>query len=89
MTNTNTPHCGDTCGFVHTQNALYGDRLLPEEKMQLAIKGVQGGQFSQRGAAKEFGVAQKIVEPPSSASESSDSPRDIPVRACSFTDGSR
>lgn len=61
MTNTNTPHCGDNCGFVHTQNALYGDRLLPEEKMQLAVKGVQGGQFSQRGAAKEFGVAQKSL----------------------------
>ena len=56
-----TQNCGDTCGLIDFTMAVAGDRLLPEEKMNLAIEAVTSGKMSQRGAAEKYGVAQSAL----------------------------
>jgi hypothetical protein len=56
-----TQHCGDTCGLIDFTMAVAGDRLLPEERMKLAIEAVTSGKMSQRGAAAKYEVAQSTL----------------------------
>jgi hypothetical protein len=58
---TATQHCGDSCGLIDFTMAVAGDRLLPEERMKLAIEAVTSGKMSQRGAAAKYGVARKTL----------------------------
>lgn len=56
-----TTNCGDTCGLIDFTMAVAGDRLLPEERMKLAIEAVTSEKMSQRGAAAKYGVAQSAL----------------------------
>lgn len=56
-----TTHCGDSCGLIDFTMAVAGDRLLPEERMKLAIEAVSSGKMSQRGAAAKYGVAESTL----------------------------
>lgn len=56
-----TTNCGDTCGLIDFTMAVAGDRLLPEERMKLAIEAVTSGKMSQRAAADKYGVAQPTL----------------------------
>jgi hypothetical protein len=58
---TTTQHCGDSCGLIDFTMAVAGDRLLPEERMKLAIEAVTSGKMSQRSAAAKYGVAQQTL----------------------------
>lgn len=58
---TTTTNCGDSCGLIDFTMAVAGDRLLPEERMELAIKAVTIEKMSQRGAAEKFNVAQRTL----------------------------
>jgi len=51
-----TTNCGDTCGLIDFTMAVAGDRLLPEERMKLAIEAVTSGKMSQRAAGAKYGV---------------------------------
>ncbi len=55
-------HCGDTCGLIDFTMAVAGDRLLPEERMKLAIEAVTSGKMSQRGAAAKYGVNRDTLQ---------------------------
>ena len=59
--NTTEEHCGDSCGLIDFTMAVAGDRLLPEERMKLAIEAVTSGKMSQRGAAKKYDVLQQTL----------------------------
>jgi len=59
---TTTEHCGDTCGLIDFTMAVAGDRLLPEERMKLAIEAVTSKKMSQRAAAKKYDVARRTIE---------------------------
>jgi len=54
-------HCGDTCGLIDFTMAVAGDRLLPEERMKLAIEAVTSEKMSQRGAAAKYEVAESTL----------------------------
>ncbi len=56
-----TTNCGDTCGLIDFTMAVAGDRLLPEEKMKLAIEAVTSGKMSQRAAAAKYGVVRRTL----------------------------
>lgn len=58
---TTTEHCGDSCGLIDFTMAVAGDRLLPEERMKLAIEAVTSEKMSQRAAAKKYDVAESTL----------------------------
>ena len=57
-----TQHCGDSCGLIDFTMAVAGDRLLPEERMKLAIEAVTSEKMSQRGAAAKYGVNRDTLQ---------------------------
>jgi hypothetical protein len=57
-----TTNCGDTCGLIDFTMAVAGDRLLPEERMKLAIEAVTSGKMSQRAAAAKYGVVRGSLQ---------------------------
>ncbi len=61
MTTAPITHCGDTCGLIDFTMAVAGDRLLPEEKMKLAIEAVTSGKMTQGKAAEKYGLTQQGV----------------------------
>ena len=58
---TTTQHCGDSCGLIDFTMAVAGDRLLPEERMKLAIEAVTSEKMSQRAAAAKFDLAETTL----------------------------
>ena len=59
---TTTQHCGDSCGLIDFTMAVAGDRLLPEERMKLAIEAVTSGKRSQRAAAAKFDLNRDTLQ---------------------------
>jgi hypothetical protein len=59
---TTTQHCGDSCGLIDFTMAVAGDRLLPEERMKLAIEAVTSEKMSQRAAANKFDVVRGSLQ---------------------------
>jgi hypothetical protein len=55
-------NCGETCGLVDFTLAIAGDRLLPEERMDLAVQAVQLEKMSQRGAAEKYKVSRTVLQ---------------------------
>jgi hypothetical protein len=56
-----TTHCGDSCGLIDFTMAVAGDRLLPKERMKLAIEAVTSGKMSQGKAAEKYEVTQQGI----------------------------
>ena len=59
---TTTQHCGDSCGLIDFTMAVAGDRLLPEERMKLAIEAVTSEKMSQRAAAAKFDLNRDTLQ---------------------------
>tara|TARA_R100000951_G_scaffold20637_1_gene17263 strand:+ start:1256 stop:2086 length:831 start_codon:yes stop_codon:yes gene_type:complete len=55
--NSEEPKCGDDCKLVE----MLASKTSTEQAMENAIASVRTGNISQRGAAKQFGVAQKTL----------------------------
>jgi hypothetical protein len=58
---TTDPRCGDTCGLIDFTMAIAGDRLLPEERMRLAMEAVQSEKMTQSAAAVKYDVPQQTI----------------------------